>query len=251
MKRIFSALGMAFGMYTIIPVPLKKWDEAARPLMLVFLPVVGLAVGALWYGLMLLLRFLHFPEALLAAILTVYPYRITGFIHLDGYMDCCDAILSYQPLEEKQRVLKDSHVGAFAVISLAMLLLLCFAFFLSQPETAAIEALIFIPSCARCISAICVFNLKPMAHSQFAGGFGKEKKKVHSLSLAALLLLSLAGAFALGGFAALLSAAVAAAGCFLAILYARARLGGMSGDVAGYGTVIGEAAALAVMIVNI
>lgn len=45
MKKGFSALGMALSMYTIIPLPLKKWDEDSRPLMLMFLPVVGLVVG--------------------------------------------------------------------------------------------------------------------------------------------------------------------------------------------------------------
>lgn len=251
MKKVFSAFLMALSMYTVFPVPLKKWDEEARPLMLLFLPLTGLLIGALWYGLALIMQMLAFPKALYAAILMIYPYQITGFLHLDGFMDCCDAILSRRTREEKQRILKDPHVGAFAVISLAMLFLLSFACLLSQPETVALEALIFIPASARCISALCVLNLRPMSHSQFAGDFEKRKKRSFSCLVIAFQVILLAGAFVSGGLSAAFSALAASIVCCLGILYARSELGGMSGDVAGYGTVVGEAAALAAMIVFI
>ena len=39
-------------------------------------------------------------------------------IHVDGFMDTMDAMHSYLPREEKLRILKDSHIGAFSVICL-------------------------------------------------------------------------------------------------------------------------------------
>ena len=39
---------------------------------------------------------------------------------MDGYMDTMDAFHSYQPKERKLEILKDSHIGAFAVIMLAV-----------------------------------------------------------------------------------------------------------------------------------
>ena len=45
------------------------------------------------------------------------PVIITGGIHLDGFVDTMDAINSYQPIERKLEILKDSHIGAFALIS--------------------------------------------------------------------------------------------------------------------------------------
>ena len=137
MKRALTALAMALSMYTAVPLPLKRWDENSRPLMLVFLPVVGLVLGLLWYGLALLMGVLALPGAVCAALLTLYPYLITGHLHLDGFMDCADAILSRRSLEEKQKILKDPHVGAFAVISLAALFLLGFAIALSAGECGA------------------------------------------------------------------------------------------------------------------
>ena len=41
---------------------------------------------------------------------------VTGGIHMDGYMDTMDALHSYGNREKKLEILKDSHIGAFAVI---------------------------------------------------------------------------------------------------------------------------------------
>jgi adenosylcobinamide-GDP ribazoletransferase len=250
MKRALTALSMALCMYTALPLPLKRWDEKARPLMLVFLPVVGLVLGLLWYGLALLMGLLALPGAVFAALLALYPYLITGHLHLDGYMDCTDAILSRRSQEEKRRILKDPHVGAFAVISLAALFLLCFAFAFSLPETAELRALIFVPAAVRCVSALCVVNFRPLPGSQYAKGFDRSARLVHTGILGVMLPLSLGAAFLLGGLGAVLPPLTAALACYLGILYARSQLGGMSGDVAGYGTVLGEAAALAAMLIG-
>lgn len=49
---------------------------------------------------------------------TVLPILLTGGIHMDGFMDTMDALHSYQDRERKLEILKDSHVGAFACLSL-------------------------------------------------------------------------------------------------------------------------------------
>ncbi len=251
MKLAVTAFSMALCMYTAIPLPLRSWDERARPLMLVFFPLVGLVTGLLWYGLALVMELLRFPSAVFAAALALFPYFITGHLHLDGFMDCSDAILSRRPLADRQRILKDPHVGAFAVISLATLFLLTFAFSLALPEGAKLTALIFAPICVRCVSALCVENFTPLGHSQYGEGFDRSRKAAHNGILSSFLLLGLGGALITGGLEGLLPALGAAAVCFLSILYARGQLGGMSGDVAGYGTVLGEATALAVLLIVI
>lgn len=249
MKLAVTAFSMALCMYTAIPLPLRSWDERARPLMLVFFPLVGLVTGLLWYGLALVMELLRFPSAVFAAALALFPYLITGHLHLDGFMDCSDAILSRRPLADKQRILKDPHVGAFAVISLAALFLLTFSFSFSLPASAELTALIFTPVCVRCVSALCVENLAPLGHSQYAEGFDRSRKAAHNGILSSFLLLGLGGSFLAGGFGGLIPALGASAACFLSIRYASEQLGGMSGDVAGYGTVLGEAAALAALLI--
>jgi adenosylcobinamide-GDP ribazoletransferase len=111
--------------------PCKKWDGGLRPLMIALLPLIGLILGALWLAAALLLR-LAGPAGLFgAAVMTLLPWALSGFMHLDGYMDCCDAILSRRDLPERQRILKDPHAGTFAVVCLTALALLEFSLFAS------------------------------------------------------------------------------------------------------------------------
>ena len=44
-----TAFLMAWQMFLWIPCPSTKWDENKRKEMLLWLPIIGLIVGALWY----------------------------------------------------------------------------------------------------------------------------------------------------------------------------------------------------------
>ena len=112
---------MAWGMFLAIPCPRKIWSESARQKMLVCMPLVGLLAGGVWAGAWLLLR--GAPGPVRAAVCAAVPWLVTGFMHLDGYMDVCDAVLSRRDLATRQRILKDSHCGAFAVICMVLLAL--------------------------------------------------------------------------------------------------------------------------------
>ena len=126
MKRVWTAFLMGLSMFSAIPLRLKNWDETLRRLMIACLPPVGLVIGAIWWGLASLAqRFL--PQMLAAALIAAIPFLLTGFIHLDGYMDTSDAMLSWRNREERLRILKDSHVGSFAVVMIALLFMLQFA----------------------------------------------------------------------------------------------------------------------------
>ena len=56
--------------------------------------------------------------------MVVAPIIITGGIHMDGFLDTQDALGSYQPRERRLEILKDSHAGAFAIISCAVYLMM-------------------------------------------------------------------------------------------------------------------------------
>ena len=94
MKKLFRAFLMCLSMFSVIPIPGSVWDEAARPLMTLFLPVVGLVIGGIWTLLAYLTRLMELPKLVAAAILCAYPFLVTGGIHLDGYLDVTDAVKS-------------------------------------------------------------------------------------------------------------------------------------------------------------
>ena len=165
MREWITAFFMACGMFLAIPCPCRRWDERARQKMLVCLPLVGLVVGGVWAGLALLLR--GAPVGLRALLLAVCPWLCTGFLHLDGYMDVCDAVLSRRDLATRQRILKDSHCGAFAVICMVLLALAQWSVFLQEKNPAWLP-LLLIPAATRACAGLAVMHLRPMGTSQYA-----------------------------------------------------------------------------------
>ena len=145
---------MAWGMFLAIPCPFRRWDEAARGRMLGFLPLIGLIVGAIWAAAARLCTALNLPSAVRALILCALPWLVTGFLHLDGFMDVCDAVLSRRDLETRQRILKDSHCGSFAVICMILLAAAQWSLFFSFEsfDFKALLTLAVLPACTRACS---------------------------------------------------------------------------------------------------
>ena len=73
MKTYFHAFAMCQSMFCAIPSPGNLWDEEARDKMLLFLPLVGLEMGALWVALAWLCNLLQLPVLVKGLILAVYP----------------------------------------------------------------------------------------------------------------------------------------------------------------------------------
>ena len=153
MKSFFHAFFMCQSMFCAIPCPCKIWDEEARDKLLWCLPLVGLEIGLLWWSLGLLCRFLGLSQAVSGIALCAMPFFATGFIHLDGFMDVTDAVGSCRDLAKRREILKDSHVGSFAVIGVVLLILCQFAFCVSFNQETDIRVLIVIPVVSRCGSA--------------------------------------------------------------------------------------------------
>ena len=139
-------------------------------------------------------------------------------------------------------ILKDSHVGSFAVIGLCLLMLSQFAFFSAASEGADFRILLLIPAVSRCCSALAVTGLRPMSSSQYAG---QEKPKAQLWILAGMLAVCLAAGFLLCG-----KYGFAPVGCVAGYALALRRgyksLDGMNGDISGFALTLGELAGAAV-----
>ena len=242
--KYVHALLMAVSTYTILTVPAKCWRDESYPVMVVFLPFAGLVIGAIWYGLAKLLGAVHMPALITAAVFTLCPHALSGFFHLDGFMDVSDAVMSRRDLPERQRILKDSHVGAFAVIMVACLFLVLFALWGSLREGADLRALILIPVCSRCVTGFSVTALRSMSTSQYSGVYKKDMKRGCAVALTAELVIALIVS-ALLGVRCLIPAAAAALFAALSVAVNTRSLGGMSGDIAGRALTVGEAFAAA------
>ena len=125
-----KSLFLAFSMFSCIPVPNVAWSKKNMRYLMVAFPFVGVVISLLcafwlffafkiaaaWQG--------NFSLHFWALGLTLIPIFLTGGIHVDGFMDTCDALASHAPREKKLEILKDSHSGAFAVLG-------CVLYFLS------------------------------------------------------------------------------------------------------------------------
>lgn len=126
MKRMnLREFKMALSLFTTIPIGNRiEWNPESMKRIPNYLPSVGLVVGslsALLYQALLGLPVNHF----LKAVLMVLSYLVlTGGFHMDGLMDTCDGHFSRRDLARRLEIMKDSRVGAFAVMGMVMLVLL-------------------------------------------------------------------------------------------------------------------------------
>lgn len=136
--------------------PHIKYKEGDDRYALMFFPLVGLVIGGIFIGWIWVCSYFNLDKLPLILIGTAIPLVLTGGFHLDGFMDVSDVINSYKSKEEKLKILKDPHIGAFAVIRLAILGLIYIGAFsiIGSIDLYMVIALGFIAS--RALSAIAV-----------------------------------------------------------------------------------------------
>jgi adenosylcobinamide-GDP ribazoletransferase len=244
MKKYTTAFFMAWGGFLSIPCPCKKWDTKLKNLMLGFLPSVGFIIGIVLTIIAVILSSLRVPHAIEAMILTVSVFALSGFIHMDGFMDVSDAIFSRRDLEERRRILKDSSVGAFAVIFAVFLILSSFVVFnevFEREDALFLYRLAAIPVSTRMVAACAVLSFDPMQTSQYAESHEEERTKAVGIALGTfviyILLLAIWIAirnnpFDIGKLMA--TSVFTVGGSLLACLFAKNNLKGMNGDIAGF-----------------
>ncbi|GBF32748.1 cobalamin synthase [Desulfocucumis palustris] len=231
---------LALQMLTRIHVREVPYDEKAAGQSVMFFPLVGLLLGGLSAGVYFLSA-LVFPPPATAAIAVLALVIATGGLHLDGFMDTMDGVLSGRPRERKLEIMKDSRVGAFGALGAVCLLLLKFSLVLSLPGELVPRLLIIAPVISRW-SMACAVTGFPYARPE---GLGKShanfsgKTELWVASLTALIFSGAAGGpggivlFALGGL--------------LTQLLCRrlvGQLGGLTGDTYGATNEIVEVAVL-------
>ncbi len=207
----------------------------------VWYPFVGLVIGAItWFAWNGANRV--FPP-LVASVLTLIVWvLLTGGLHLDGLADCCDGLFMTATPERRLEVMKDPHLGAYGVIGLVLVFMLKAA------------ALSVIPSpgilLATSLARWCILPaaLMPLARpsgmgADFAAGFRRPFivwGAIIPLAIAILL-----------GMCGVLSALAGLGAVALILWLAKARIGGVTGDVFGVIIEIVETVVLITFLVNI
>jgi adenosylcobinamide-GDP ribazoletransferase len=232
---------MSFGMFCAIPLPFRAWDDSLKNLMLPCFPLVGVVIGVLWWTIAEILLICGLHTVLTAAIVTIMPFLLTGLLHLDGYMDTNDAILSRRPLEEKLRILKDPHMGAFSAIALVILAIAQFgAVYAIIDGNKDLFGLLCIAVISRCCSAASILRLNAMPQSSYANMFKQNAQNAHTGFVIATAAIITTIACLFTGYRGLIVTACTILGFSCALAYAYREFKGISGDLTGYSLVIGE-----------
>ncbi|MFD5468628.1 adenosylcobinamide-GDP ribazoletransferase [Kitasatospora sp. NPDC127059] len=234
-----EGLRFAFGTLSVLRVRVERWDREAAGRAMTAAPVVGAVLG----GIAAVVGALVAGRAggLLGAVAAVGVLAaLTRGLHLDGLADVADGLGSGKPAEDALRVMKQSDIGPFGVLTLLLALLaqvaaLAGQFGQSTPRGAL--AVLASAVAARCALAWGCLRSVPAARP---GGLGAmvagtvTPAGAVAGTLAAVLALAAAGSFD-GWSAARLPLAVVlgVAGSRLLLERCVRRFGGITGDVLG------------------
>lgn len=250
MHPAIASFLLAFSTYSRIPVPQAEWSDANRKYAMCFFPLIGAAAGAALWGWLALCGALRAGSMLRGAVGAALPLLVTGGIHMDGFMDSCDALASCQPREKRLEILKDTHVGAFAVIGCAGYLLLA-AGLLSEASAKAGPMLAACFIASRSLSAWALAAFPSARPNGMLDGFARAaNRRLVTLSSGAYLLACAAVWLVCGGLAGLICIGAAAA-CTLYYRRMTDRLfGGVTGDLAGWFIQVTELALIAAVVLG-
>ncbi|MFD5551371.1 adenosylcobinamide-GDP ribazoletransferase, partial [Streptomyces goshikiensis] len=119
-----DGLRFAFGTLTVLPARVTRWDRPAARTGMACAPLAGLAVGLLAAAAGALLLVAGGGPLLAAAVTVAVPAALTRGLHLDGLADTADGLGSAKPAEDALRIMKQSDIGPFGVVTLLLVLLI-------------------------------------------------------------------------------------------------------------------------------
>ena len=226
-------------MYSKIPVPQSDWTKDNMKYAMIFFPWIGIVIGLLFWGWFQLSGVLsrhnmELSHEFVTIVFVLLPGVITGGIHLDGLLDTADARSSWQKQERRLEILKDSHAGAFAIITCTVYFLFYYAVCsMIGAENITLIGLGFVLS--RTLSALAIVTFPMAKGSGLAASFScsADKKRVRITMFFYLIILT-ALYLRFGKIHGIIC--MAAAGLMFLYYYRMSKklFGGITGDLAGY-----------------
>lgn len=224
----------AFSFFSAIPMPQVRWDDANMRYMMAAFPLIGAVIGALWWAWGQICVAAGLGTLLKGVGYALIPVLITGGIHLDGLADVIDAQSSHASPERKREILKDPHVGAFAIIGTCCYLM-TFAALASELFPHQTPALVCIPVISRCLSGFVTVTFRTSKRDgMLASEQASADARVVRVILAVVWVVATVILALQNPATAALSAVVPLAVVAAVMRLAQTQFGGMSGDLAGY-----------------
>lgn len=225
----------------IAPHALALFSRAVR-----MLPLAGALVGALAAIILAIAAALGLPPPLTAPLAVAALTLLSGALHEDGLADCADGFGGGATRERKLEIMRDSRIGAFGALALALTLYLRIASLtLIAGHSLGLACAVLIGAAAVSRGAALIpLHILPPARAGGAG-FSAGKPQAGALRVGACLacVFALAPIAAGSGLArALVGAGVGVLAALIVTALAKRQIGGQTGDVAGAAQQISEIA---------
>lgn len=232
-----QALAGAVRFLTLLPVPGRVSHDLAPSLF--WFPAVGLLVGAVSAAAGLVAHALFGPPVHVVAAVAAASIVTAGF-HLDGLSDTCDALFSWRDRVRKLEIMRDSRIGAMGAIALVLVIVLKLAALLALGDHWWLGALCA-PVLGRWADLYGIMAFPAAKEEGLAASVRRASPAAALLPASALTLVLTVPLWLVAAWLPLLVALVAAFLVLHGFAAAVARsLGGLTGDVYGAMSEIGE-----------
>ncbi|MCR4657956.1 MAG: adenosylcobinamide-GDP ribazoletransferase [Lachnospiraceae bacterium] len=246
---LIKTIAAAFSMFTIVPMPQFDFDERNNKYMLALFPLVGAVQGLLLWGVYWLGIHFGLHYIIRSVLLFMTPIIYTGGIHLDGFMDTFDALSSRQEKEKRLKIMSDPHIGAFAVIALAVYCLVGFGLWCSIEDFDP-ELFILMSMLSRSLAGYAMLTFPAAKDSGLASFFARAGSKSASGAISALITIFLGIAFFMKGVRGI---CILASALVMLLIYgrtAKSKFGGITGDLSGWFLSLSELLMLTVYVMT-
>ena len=248
--KIFRWILISLSLYSRIPVFKFDMTEDDMKNSLMFFPFVGVIIAAVTIALYHFFEYAGVDNTVTALILVVVPIVITGGFHLDGFMDTEDALRSYRSKEDKLKILKDPHIGAFAVIGLLICIITAIAS-VRMLLDAYDARFVYLMGCmfvmSRSLSGITSLTMKKAKDDGMLAGETKKAAGFIMISQAIWLIVSAVTALYIYPIAFVFLSISCAVCVFYYSGMVKKQFGGVTGDTAGYLVTVIEVSAVTVL----
>jgi adenosylcobinamide-GDP ribazoletransferase len=202
-----------------------------------YFPVVGLCIGLILVSARWTMAFV-LPSPVVDVLVIAILVVLTGALHLDGFADAVDGLAGRDDREKTLAIMRDSRIGAFALVGIVLLLLLKTTTLTNIPLSVKDKALLLMPVLGRWATVpLAVFfpyarsgSGTALAFTRFAG--------IRELILSFVIALAIAvGLFQFKGLVIFM--VVALVSLFFGFFF-KARIGGVTGDIMGAACEVSE-----------
>jgi adenosylcobinamide-GDP ribazoletransferase len=233
---------LAVQFLTRLPVPaLARLDAAAAAdgfaRAMAWLPLVGTLIGGVTAAVFVAAQAL-WPPMIAALLALAFEALLTGALHEDAVADFCDAFGGSACGEAALAIMRDSRIGSYGALGLALMLGLRLAAIVALPPMLAAAAIVAAAAVGRLWAVLLAAILPPVATGTAARAGGvPPRRALAAMTLTVPGVLPLAW---LSPLPLLVDAAIGVAVLGWLAWFLRRRIGGSTGDCLGFAAYAGQ-----------